>query len=277
MSSSIEVTGRASSPRRTRPLVRRVGWVCSAAAAGALLLGVVTRGSIGAAQATDGSSARAASAAAAPNPNHSPNIDPANFVRRIDNPLFPLKPGTVFKLRGFSEDEVEHERITVTHRTKRILGVDTRVVKDVVRVDGALAELTFDWYAQDRAGNVWYFGENTAEYENGEVVSREGSWKAGVDGARAGIIMNATPRVTDSYRQEFAPGEAEDMYWVVNRGEKRTVPFGTFDQVVRTLEWTRLEPNIVVQKHYAPGIGLIAERALSGPREVVQLIDVDRP
>ena len=273
MNSWNQVTDGASSPRSTRPLVRSVGLVCSAAAAGALLLGVVMRGSVGAAQTTNGPRARAASASAAPNPN----IDPADFVPRIDNPLFPLKPGTVFKLRGFSEDEVEHERITVTHRTKRILGVETRVVKDVVRVDGALAELTFDWYAQDRAGNVWYFGENTAEYENGEIVSREGSWKAGVDGARAGIIMNATPRVTDSYRQEFAPGEAEDMYWVVNRGEKRTVPFGTFDHVVRTLEWTRLEPNIVVQKHYAPGIGLIAERALSGPREVVRLIDVDRP
>jgi hypothetical protein len=205
------------------------------------------------------------------------DIDPRNFVARVDNPYFPLVPGTVFRLRGLAEGGIERERITVTDRIKKILGVQTTVVRDVVRVGGGLAELTHDWYAQDRSGNVWYFGERTAEYENGEVVSRNGSWEAGVDGALPGIIMNADPRVTDSCRQEFYRGEAEDLFWVVRRGESRAVPAGTFHDVVRTLEWTRLEPRIVVQKFHAPGVGLIAEQALTGPTESVELLSVTHP
>jgi hypothetical protein len=206
-----------------------------------------------------------------------PGFDPNNFVDKIDNRYFPLEPGTIFRLVGETEDGIERERITVTKRTKAILGVATTVVKDVVRVDGKIAEHTFDWYAQDVNGNVWYFGEDTAEYENGEIVSTEGSWEAGVDGAHAGIIMEADPQVTDSCRQEYYKGEAEDMYWVVGTGKTKRVPAGKFKGAVKTLEWTRLEPNIVVQKFHAPGIGLIAERALSGPKEVVNLIEVTRP
>jgi hypothetical protein len=205
-----------------------------------------------------------------------PDIDPSNFVDVIDNPLLPLEPGMVFNLRGETEDGVEHETVRVTARTKEVLGVRTTVVKDVVRVDGELAEFTYDWYAQDRDGNVWYFGEDTAEYERGEVVSRQGSWEAGVDGARPGIIMNAHPQVTDSHRQEYYRGEAEDMYWVVATGESRSVPFGDFENVVRTLEWSPLEPNVVVEKFYAPGVGLLAERALAGGKENVELLRVTR-
>jgi hypothetical protein len=206
-----------------------------------------------------------------PRSPRSASIDPGRFVDVIDNPLFPLVPGTIYKLQGETEDGIEKERIKVTHRTKTILGVTTTVVKDVARVKGKIVELTFDWYAQDEEGNVWYFGEDTAEYENGKVVSTEGSWEAGVDGAEAGIIMNANPEITDSYRQEFYKDHAEDMYWVVATGESVTVPAGRFKDAVRTLEWTPLEPKIVVQKFYAPGVGLIAERALSGPKEVVKL------
>ena len=204
------------------------------------------------------------------------DIDPANFVARVDNPYFPLEPGTIFRLRGETEDGVERETITVTGRTRKILGVATTVVKDVVRVGGELAELTHDWYAQDRDGNVWYFGERTAEYENGEIVDRHGSWQAGVDGAQPGIIMKADPQVTDSCRQEYYKGEAEDMFWVVKTGGSRSVPAGDFENVVRTLEWTPLEPRIVVQKFHARGVGLISERALSGPKEFVQLISIKR-
>jgi hypothetical protein len=206
-----------------------------------------------------------------------PGFNPSSFVAKIDNPYFPLEPGTVFRLVGETEDGIERERIQVTRKTKEILGVTTTVVKDVVRVNGKLAEYTFDWYAQDADGNVWYFGEDTAEYEDGKVVSRDGSWEAGVDRAHAGIIMEADPQITDSCRQEYYKGEAEDMYWVVGTGKTKKVPAGKFEGAVKTLEWTKLEPNIVVQKFHAPGVGLIAERALSGSKEVVRLIDVDRP
>jgi hypothetical protein len=204
-------------------------------------------------------------------------IDPADFVPVIDNPLFPLKPGTVFRLRGVTKDGVERETIKVTSRTKEVLGVSTTVVIDEVLMDGELHELTEDWYAQDRAGNVWYFGEATAEYEGGKIVSTDGSWKAGVDGAQPGIIMSADPQISDSFRQEYYPGEAEDMFWVVEMGGSHTVPFGSFRDVVQVLEWTPLEPNVVVQKIYAPGTGLIAERALSGGTEVVELLSVTYP
>jgi hypothetical protein len=209
--------------------------------------------------------------------DYAPNINPDDFVATIDNPLLPLEPGSVFKLRVETEDEVEHETITVTDRTKEVMGVTTTVVRDVVSIDGEPVEFTFDWYAQDKEGNVWYFGEDTAEYEDGKVVSRQGSWEAGVDGAQPGIIMNADPQIHDAYWQEYYVGEAEDMYWVVDTGESKSVPFGNFDDVVHTLEWTPLEPKIVVEKFYAPGVGLIAERALSGGKENVQLVDVIEP
>jgi hypothetical protein len=206
-----------------------------------------------------------------------PGFDPSSFVDKVDNPYFPLEPGTVFRLVGETENGIERERIQVTRKTKEVLGVTTTVVKDVVRVNGRLAEYTFDWYAQDADGNVWYFGEDTAEYEDGKVVSRGGSWEAGADGAHPGIIMEADPQITDSCRQEYYKGEAEDMYLVVGTGKTKKVPAGKFKGAVKTLEWTKLEPNIVVQKFHAPGVGLIAERALSGPKEAVRLIDVDRP
>jgi hypothetical protein len=208
---------------------------------------------------------------------YKPDINPDDFVATIDNPLFSLDPGTVYRLRGVTEDEVEMETITVTERTKEVMGVTTTVVKDVMRVNGEVVEYTHDWYAQDRDGNVWYFGEDTAEYEDGEIVSREGSWEAGVDGALPGIIMNADPQVTDSFRQEYFQGEAEDMFWVVETGVSKEVPYGRFDDLVQTLEWTPLEPRIVVEKFYAPGVGLVAEHALSGGKENVQLLDVIRP
>jgi hypothetical protein len=208
---------------------------------------------------------------------YSVDIDPANFVPRIDNPYFPLEPGTVFRLRGETVDGIERETVKVTDRTRTVMGVRTTVVEDVMRTDGQVSESTEDWYAQDREGNVWYFGEETAEYENGRILNRHGSWEAGVDGALPGIIMNADPRVTDSYRQEYYQGKAEDMFWIVATGEPRTVPIGRFDGTLRVIEWTPLEPGIVVEKTYAPGVGLLSERALSGGRENVRLVEVQGP
>jgi membrane-associated phospholipid phosphatase len=205
------------------------------------------------------------------------DIRPEDFVAEIDNPYFPLVPGTTFKLKGETEDGIERETITVTDRKKEVMGVTTTVVKDVARVDGDIAEFTYDWYAQDKEGNVWYFGENTAEMENGKILNRHGSWEAGVDGALPGIIMNADPQVLDSFRQEYYAGEAEDMYWIVADNETVSPPAGTFHDAIRVLEWNPLEPGVVGQKFYAPGVGLVSERALSGGKEIVELLSVTGP
>jgi hypothetical protein len=253
---------------------------------GRWMVGLIAVVALGAASCDSGSSDDPSASGRAPSPStppitpasqYQPDINPENFVDTIDNPLFTLTPGAVFKLRVETEDEIELETITVTDRRKEVMGVSTTVVRDVVSVDGEPVEFTYDWYAQDREGNVWYFGEDTAEYEDGKLVSRQGSWEAGIDGAQPGIIMNADPQVHDAYWQEFYKGEAEDMFWVVGTGESKSVPVGDFDDVLHTLEWTPLEPKIVVEKFYAPGVGLIAERALSGGKEDVQLVKVVEP
>ncbi len=201
-------------------------------------------------------------------------IDPASFVSKIDNPYYPLLPGTTFIYEGKTEDGLEHTETTVSNETKEILGVTCIVVKDSVTVDGQLAEETFDWYAQDKDGNVWYFGEDSKEYENGEVVSTKGSWEAGVDGAQPGIIMKANPQIGESYRQEYYRGEAEDMADVISLTESASVPFGSFDNLLVTKEWTPLEPDIVANKYYKNGVGLILEESVKGGSGRVELIDI---
>jgi hypothetical protein len=185
----------------------------------------------------------------------------------------------VTRLRGTDEGEHLRETVTVTHRTRTIQGVRTRVVRDVVRrADGSVAEKTHDWYAADRDGNVWYFGERTATYdENGDLESREGSWQAGRDGARAGIIMTADPRPTDAYRQEFRRGEAEDQAWIVANHATVRTPYRRFHDVVRSFEWSRLEPEVVSVKFYARGFGIVKERDVAGGDEVFRLVGADRP
>jgi hypothetical protein len=145
-------------------------------------------------------------------------------------------------------------------------------VLDVVKIDGELAEKTWDWFAQDEQGNVWYFGEETAEYEDGEPVSTEGAWEAGVDGALPGVVMPAIPTVNDSFRQEYYKGEAEDMFWIVDTDANLKTPFGRFTEAVRSIEWSELEPKVVVEKFHAPGVGLIAEHGLSGGKEDFKLV-----
>jgi hypothetical protein len=208
------------------------------------------------------------SADAAPAPSH--------FDHPQQNPYFPLVPGTVSRYRG-SDDGVRYrERVVITHRTKRIQGVDTRVVSDVThRADGSLAEKTRDWYAADDDGTVWYFGEATATYDrHGRVESRDGSWQAGEHGARAGIIMPADPRPTDAYRQEYERGDAEDQAWIVQNNATTSVPHGTFHRVVRSFEWSRLEKNVVSLKFYAPGLGIVRERDVAGGNERFVLVSV---
>lgn len=208
--------------------------------------------------------------------HRAPGVNPSDFNNPRANPYFPLVPGTVSRYRGSDEGERFRERVRITHRKKIIQGVKTTVVLDVARrVDGTLAEKTHDWYAADNDGTVWYFGEATATYdEHGNVDSREGSWKAGVNGAVAGVIMPADPKPTDAYRQEFYKGHAEDQGWIVARNATVKVPYGKFHKVVRGFEWTRLERGVVSLKFYARGLGIIREKDVAGGDELFELVGV---
>lgn len=189
---------------------------------------------------------------------YDPVIDPANFVAGITNPYFPLTPGTTFVY----QNEEEEITIAVTHETKEILGVTCIVVRDTVRLrdSGELVEDTEDWYAQDTGGNVWYMGELSKSFEEGELVSLEGSWKAGVDNAKPGIIMLAAPQVGKVYRQEFFLGDAEDMGEVLSITDSATVPAATCDGTcLVTKDFLPLDPGHVEHKYYSPGVGLILE------------------
>ena len=201
-------------------------------------------------------------------------IDAADFVSRVDNPYFPLQPGTLLVYEGQSDGEHEVVRIRVTDRTKEILGVTCIVVRDTVTVGGEIHEDTFDWYAQDVDGNVWYMGEDTKEYENGKVSSTEGSWEAGVDGAIPGVIMPADPKVGLAYTQEHYAGEAEDKGRILALGKSVTVPFGTFDEVLVTEDRTPLEPKFLEHKYYAPGIGVVFEEIVKGGEGVLRLVQL---
>ena len=190
---------------------------------------------------------------------YAPHINPADFTTTIDNKYFPLKPGTTFVYEGGAQ----HSEMTVTHDTKKVMGVQCVVVEDKEWEDGKLIERTYDWFAQDKKGTVWYFGENTKEYENGKVVSTKGSWEAGVDGAKPGIIMQADPKVQESYRQEYYPGEAMDMAKVLSLNASVTVPYGSFDHALETREWTPLQPGFSEKKYYVRGVG-----PLGNPRDL---------
>jgi hypothetical protein len=200
------------------------------------------------------------------------------FDHPRQNLYFPLRPGTVTRYRGTEDGEHFRERVVVTGRTKNIQGVRARVISDVLRrADGSLAEKTQDWYADDDAGNVWYLGESTATYDDhGAVDSREGSWRAGRHGAVRGLIMPAHPRPTRAYRQELDRGNAEDQAWIVQRGVHVRTPYRSFRHAIRTFEWTRLEPGVMSAKLYAPGVGIVSERDLSGGHERFVVTSVSR-
>jgi hypothetical protein len=197
------------------------------------------------------------------------------FVREIDNPYFPLKPGTVFIYEGQSDARPEKDEVSVTSDTKTILGIVTTVVRDKTWVAGRLVEDTRDWYAQDRKGTVWCFGEDSAELDkNGKLRSTEGSWVAGKHGARPGIIMEAKPAKGDTYYVESANGVAEDQAGVLSLAEHVTVPYGSYDGCLRTKEWSRLESGVVENKYYAPGVGLILAKTVKGGAERLELVNV---
>jgi len=204
---------------------------------------------------------------------YDPVIDPARFVAAIDNPYLPLTPGTTFIYEGQAAEGPEHRELIVTHNTRDILGVRCVEVRDVVMINDELEEDTLDWFAQDVDGNVWYFGENSKQVADGLIVGLEGTWTAGVDGAKAGIIMEAHNAVGDFYRQEFSLDTAEDFAEVQGLTESVTVPYGSFRQCLKTIETTPLNLSDVSNKFYCPGIGEVLTRDLPAG-ESLELVEV---
>jgi hypothetical protein len=211
---------------------------------------------------------------------YDPAISVADFTTAdghrnvVDNPYFPLEPGTTFTYEGYKEGGSLRDVMVVTSQQKTIMGVPIVVVRDTAWEGGILAEDTFDWYAQDDAGNVWYFGEDTTEFdEEGNVETKEGSWEAGVDGAKPGILMLAQPRSGQTYRQEYAPGVAVDMATVLSLTKHATVPYGSFSNVVATKEFSCIEQGIS-HKYYARGLGLVQEVQTSGGKEGISLVSL---
>lgn len=206
---------------------------------------------------------------------YNPVINPDNFVARIDNNYYPLNPGTKYTYRIQTEDGVERNEVQVTRQTKTILGVTCTVIADSVWLNDGLIEATLDWYAQDKAGNVWYFGEDSKQFENGRQVGNEGSWEAGVNTAKPGIIMEANPKVGDSYRQEYLFNIAEDMGEVLSLGETVTLTNGTsYTGCLKTKDFTPLETDVVENKYYSPGVGVVLELTVKGDSERGELISV---
>jgi hypothetical protein len=203
-----------------------------------------------------------------------PPFDPHNFVTGVSNPLFPLPLGRRLVYKGTEDGEPEEVITDVTRDHKTILGVPVVQVLDRVFQSGQLTEKTFDWYAQDRQGNVWYFGEDTKEFEDGRVVSTAGSFEAGKNGAKAGIIMRAHPRLFEITPQEDAPGVAEDKARILGLDVTITVPYGTLRHCTKTAEFTDLEPDAVEYKHYCPGIGIARGRDVRGGTAQTSLIRI---
>jgi hypothetical protein len=202
-------------------------------------------------------------------------LDPADFTTEIDNAYWPMRPGT----RWIYREQSQHEgtlrgEVTVTDKVKEVDGVKARVIHDVATKDGRLVEVTDDWYAQDKTGNLWYLGEDTTEYRNGKPHSTGGSWEAGVDGAQAGIMIPATPHAGMTYRQEYYAGKAEDAARVLSLGEQAEVPAGHFTGALLTKDYTPLEPKMLEYKLYAKGVGPVMTLGVSGDVGVEQLVRV---
>jgi hypothetical protein len=206
------------------------------------------------------------------------NLDPKDFTTRIDNPYWPMDPGTRWTYRETDQEGAQLKVVvTVSDQTKKIANsVTARVVRDTVTRDGELIEDTFDWYAQDKEGNIWYLGENTAEFQNGKLVTKAGSFEAGVDGAQPGIVMPADLQDGMQYRQEYYRGEAEDNGEILSTNEKVRSPFGQFDNALLTKDTITIEPNVLQYKLYAKGIGPVVALGVSGgPASREDLINLD--
>ncbi len=221
-----------------------------------------------------------AASCALPQGREHAKIDPAGFTTKIDNPWWPMAQGSRWIYRETAPDGSKvKDVVTVSTKTKRVAdGVTTRIVHDVATEDGKPVEVTDDYYAQDRCGNVWYFGEATAEYENGKVSSRHGSFEAGVGGAEPGVILPAKPRPGLGYRQEFAAGQAEDRGEIVSVSDQAETPYGHFarGRVLMTRDLNPLEPKNLEFKFYARGVGPVLAIAVSGGSDREELVSYTR-
>jgi hypothetical protein len=207
--------------------------------------------------------------------HYAPKLDPADFVDVVDNPYLPLAVGSRWVYEGPADTpgNTEHIEVVVLPDRKDIVGISATVVRDIVTVNGVVIEDTVDWYAQDKDGNVWYLGEDVKDYQDGKLVDTAGSFEAGVDGASPGIVMLAHPAEGMAYRQEFYEGNAEGLGEVTSVGGSKTVPAGDYTDVVVTKDWNPLEPDVIEQKIYAPGIGVIFEEHLQGGSGALALIE----
>lgn len=202
---------------------------------------------------------------------YEPVIDPSAFFTEVNHPLFPLVPGTTLTYQS-GDETVE---FTVLAERKIILGVSTVTVHDVASVNGEVIEDTFDWFAQDRSGAVWYFGEDTKELSGGAVVSTHGSWEAGVDGAKPGVIIPSAPEVGMVYRQEYYAGVAEDKGEILETNASATVPYGSYSGCLRTRDFTPLDTKLDENKFYCPGVGVVLViDVVTGQREELVSIEV---
>jgi hypothetical protein len=208
-----------------------------------------------------------------------PSFDPANFIAGVSSAFFPLSPGTIQYYEGQSAGSAQVDSVEVLSETKPILGIPAMVVHDRVYTGGQLTEDTFDWYAQDKDGNVWYLGEDTKELNNGQIMSTEGSWEAGLNGAQAGIIMWADPsaHLGQEYSQEFSRGVAEDLGKVVAVDQSITVPFGSMTGCVKTEDRSTLEPGVLENKFYCPATGIALEQTIQGGNDLNQLVSLVGP
>jgi len=200
---------------------------------------------------------------------------PSSFANAVDHPYMPLTPGTTFVYKGKADGVTARDVFTVTDQTKTILGVVTTVVRDQVFTKGKLAEDTFDWFAQDTDGNVWYFGEDTRELDKkGNVTTTEGSWQAGDNGNRAGIFLPAAPAVGQVFKAEDAPGVAEDCTEIAALHASVESKFVSSNDALKTREFSLLEPGVIDNKYYVRGVGLVLEQTVQGGTDVLQLASV---
>lgn len=210
-----------------------------------------------------------------PGSTYHPRFEPADFSPDVTNPWFPLKVGRTLVYTGVKDGKKALNIMTTTRRTRRVAGVLTRVVEDRLYLDNVLEERTSDYYTQDRCGNVWYFGEDTATLDaHGRVVSTDGSFHAGVDGAQPGVFMQAHPQLGRRFRQEWSPGNAEDTFKVIDLSAPVRVPYGALTGALRTEETTALEPAVVDNKYYVAGIGEVFEGSVKGPKEALRLVEI---
>jgi hypothetical protein len=263
--------------RRTLPLILAATIFCAGCTTGATRPSVPTPPGTPALESRPAASNSAAESTL-PTGTEPVNLNPADFTADISHPYWPMKPGTRWTYRDVDEKgEVQHVVIVATTATKKLAnGITARVVRDTVRSEGDLVEDTFDWYAQDSAGNVWYLGENTAEFENGKIVTRAGSFEAGAGGALPGILLPAEPQVGQKYRQEYLKGEAEDNGEVLGTNQLVEVPTGRYSDALLTRDTTSLEPTVVEYKLYAPGIGPVLALDISGGASREELVKIDK-